>query len=197
MIKEERIRDAAFQLFTEKGYKAMRMEDLAEYLGISKKTLYNHFDSKDSLIVFALQHKVDEILNLLENLIENREKDFITRLEDVLSTASTALAFSEDFNSEKGLPKDLINQTFPKFHDHIMRLIQKHVDEGLNEGYIREDVPVETLPYVTMGIIESFLKMESRYNVKSSVTDMLNFIRTIIFTGLLTDKGRKILEDSK
>lgn len=196
MIKKDRIGEAALLLFSENGFRAVRMDDLADYLGISKKTLYNHFPGKDALLIFALEQKVENILSMLEQFFEDSRKDFITRLEDVLGAASTALSFTEDFSKDQGLPRDLINNIFPRLHDHILSLIKKHVDLGIREGYIRTDIPAETLPYVHIGIIETFLHMESRYGVKASLDDMLTFIKTIVFSGLLTAKGRKALQES-
>ena len=191
MIRKDRIGDAALQLFSEKGFRGVRMDDLAEYLGISKKTLYNHFPSKDALLIFALEQKVDNILSMLEGFFEDSQKDFLSRLEEVLSSASSALSFTDAFSRDQDLPRDLVNHVFPRLHDHILALVKKHVDEGIREGYIRTDIPAETLPYIHIGIIETFLHMESRYGVKTSVDDMLTFIKTIVFSGLLTTKGRQ------
>ncbi len=45
----ERILSAASQVFSEKGYYETRMEDIAERLGVSKRTLYLYFKSKEDL----------------------------------------------------------------------------------------------------------------------------------------------------
>ena len=196
MVKKDRIGDAALLLFAEKGFKGVRMDDLADYLGISKKTLYNHFDSKDALLIFALEQKVEAILSMLERFFEDSQTDFISRLEEGLSAASSALSFTDGFSRDQDFPRDLINQVFPRLHDHILSYVKKHVDEGIREGYIRTDIPAETLPYIHIGIIETFLHMETRYGVKTSLGDMLTFIKTIVFSGLLTPKGRKALQAS-
>jgi AcrR family transcriptional regulator len=197
MVKKERITEAALQIFSEKGYKNVRMDDLAEYLGISKKTLYNHFESKESLLTAALQKRVDASLSMLEEIVEDTSQAFIPRLKEVLSSAGSALSFTDAFSSDSGLPADLVDAVFPRLHDHILLLVRKLVDEGVREGYIRTDIPVETLPYIHLGIIETFLKMESRYGVKASLKDMLTFIQTIVFSGLLTEKGRNAQEHSQ
>lgn len=190
MIKNERITEAALQLFAEQGYKNVRMDDLAQYLGISKKTLYNHFDSKESLLTASLQKRIDASLSILENICDDTSMQFIPRLKEVLRSAGSALSFTEVFTSDSGLPNDMVEAVFPRLHDHILSVVRKLVDEGRKEGYIRADIPVETLPYILLGIIETFLKMESRYGVKASLKDMLSFLQTIVFTGLLTEKGR-------
>lgn len=45
-----RILEEAARLFTEKGYEAASMQELAEALGLSKAALYHHFRSKEDLL---------------------------------------------------------------------------------------------------------------------------------------------------
>jgi AcrR family transcriptional regulator len=170
---KERIEEAALLLFAEQGYKAVRMEDLAEYLGISKKTLYNHFDSKGNLLKEALRRRVGEMFLLLENLAEDKTIEFIPRLKNILETAGGALKFTEVFARDTSIPRDLVGSVFPRLRDHILTLVKNLVDEGISKGFIRTDIPTEILPYIHL--------------------DMQLFLQTIIFSGLLTDKGRQAL----
>src|SRR5258705_1780197 len=48
--REDEILNCAEQLFVERGYANVNMDDLAEVVGISKPTLYQHFKSKEELI---------------------------------------------------------------------------------------------------------------------------------------------------
>jgi len=193
MIDKNRIEEAALIMVEEKGYKTVRMEDLAAYLGISKKTLYNHFSSKEVLIKEALGRKVEESLTLLETISDDRTIDFIPRLIKVLQTAGRALILKEGYTGDLSLPRDIIESIFPKLQDHILQMVSHLVDEGLRDGYVRLDIPSEVLPYIHLGIIESFLTMESRFGVKATLRDMLKFIETIVFSGLLTEKGKEAL----
>jgi AcrR family transcriptional regulator len=45
----ERILETAYQLFYERGFTRISMDEIAARAGITKRTLYNHFDSKDTL----------------------------------------------------------------------------------------------------------------------------------------------------
>jgi len=49
--RDEAILQAAYALMDEKGYEAMTMDELAESAGISKRTLYHHFPSKEAIAV--------------------------------------------------------------------------------------------------------------------------------------------------
>ncbi len=55
-----RILDAAYRLFRRRGYGRVTMDDIAAAAGLTKRTLYHHFESKDRLLadVLAGQHEL-------------------------------------------------------------------------------------------------------------------------------------------
>src|SRR3569832_351210 len=85
---KERILETADRLFYLKGIRAIGVDTIAAEIGISKRTLYNHFPSKDALITAYLQRRsvqrgpsdkrpVEQILGIFDSL-ERRfaSKDF-------------------------------------------------------------------------------------------------------------------------
>src|SRR5215468_6987152 len=54
----ERILETADRLFYGQGIRAMGVDTVAAEIGISKRTLYNHFPSKDALIAAYLQRRL-------------------------------------------------------------------------------------------------------------------------------------------
>src|ERR1043166_5343617 len=54
---KERILETADKLFYLQGIRAVGVDTIAAEIGISKRTLYNHFPSKDALIVAYLQRR--------------------------------------------------------------------------------------------------------------------------------------------
>jgi AcrR family transcriptional regulator len=53
--------DAAFRIFAERGYRAVRLEDLAKAAGMTKGAIYYYFDSKEDLLRRALEHRHREV----------------------------------------------------------------------------------------------------------------------------------------
>src|SRR5262249_46793977 len=52
----QRVLDAAYSLFWRQGFLRVSMDDIAARAGITKRALYQHFQSKDDLIAEALAH---------------------------------------------------------------------------------------------------------------------------------------------
>ena len=53
----ERILDAAYELFSKRGIRAVGTEEVLAKAGVAKSTLYRHFSSKDELVLAFLQRR--------------------------------------------------------------------------------------------------------------------------------------------
>jgi AcrR family transcriptional regulator len=62
---EERILDAATQVFAEAGFRGATTRRIAEAAGVNEVTLFRRFPTKDALIVAALQHSSDRAIAVL------------------------------------------------------------------------------------------------------------------------------------
>lgn len=56
-----RILSAARQLFTQYGFRAVSMQQIADAASVNKATLYHHFADKEALFVEVLRHEFDHI----------------------------------------------------------------------------------------------------------------------------------------
>ncbi|MEM1078658.1 MAG: helix-turn-helix domain-containing protein [Pseudomonadota bacterium] len=63
----DRILIAAFRLFFRRGYSRVRMEEIAAEARVTKRTLYNHFSSKDALIGAVLERQADLTLDTVQS----------------------------------------------------------------------------------------------------------------------------------
>ena len=62
----ERLIDAAFQLFGERGYDLTTVEEIAERAGVGRTTFFRNFRSKDDVIFPDHEHLMDAIRRRLE-----------------------------------------------------------------------------------------------------------------------------------
>lgn len=115
------IRAAALQVFSERGFAAARLEDVAEAAGVSKATIYLYFDSKADLFAAIVREIATPRFDAIEKMIESHEGssadllDFmIARLRDV--TATTELpALAKIILAEAG--------NFPEIRDFYLEAV--------------------------------------------------------------------------
>jgi AcrR family transcriptional regulator len=68
-LTREGILEAAAKIFSEKGYNATSMQDIADAVHLQKASLYHHFSSKQEILVDLLDHALDLINNHLEQVL--------------------------------------------------------------------------------------------------------------------------------
>jgi AcrR family transcriptional regulator len=93
-----RVLDAASELFYERGIHAVGVDTISEAAGVSKKTLYDRFGSKDALVVSYLQHRDARWRAHLAEALAAAPKPGPDR---VLAVFDAAISWSDD-NSPKG-----------------------------------------------------------------------------------------------
>ena len=94
-----RVLDAASALFYERGIHAVGVDTISEAAGVSKKTLYDRFGSKDALVVSYLQHRDARWRAHLAAALEAVPEPGADR---VLAVFDAAIAWSDADNNPKG-----------------------------------------------------------------------------------------------
>ena len=140
---KEDITQKALTYFLQYGFKTFTMDDLANSLGISKKTLYEQFASKNDLVEatldYALEmscHQVDKFVSGKGSVIENvfRSQREVQNLFN--------------FNSSKPIWE--LKKYFPKTYERMdmefiksdALFIDKLLEKGWEEGLFRKDIDV-------------------------------------------------------
>src|SRR5438067_6443513 len=88
---QQRIVEAARAHFFCHGFRSVTMDQLAEELGISKKTLYAHFPGKFDLLQAVLADKLVSVEAALKEVTRSHPHDFPAALRDLLAGTHRAL----------------------------------------------------------------------------------------------------------
>ena len=149
--RREEILEAALKIFSEKGYHAAKIEDIAAELRMGHGTFYRYFESK--LDIF--NHVVEGIVLLITELVTDinpheaeslddyrRQLDMIgDRLFGLFQTnpAFSRVIFYEAF----GIDDEELRQRIQGVFDLIGSYIELYLENGIKKGYLREDLHVK------------------------------------------------------
>src|SRR6056297_523913 len=100
---EEKIYDAAFELFTNKGYDSVNMKMVAKKTNIAVGTLYNYHDNKKRLYFDVFENSWEETFDKLEQILEEEAKK-----EQLKS--SIELLYT-DISKRKGFAQELMKSS--------------------------------------------------------------------------------------
>lgn len=139
--RNEAILDAAVNLMVTQGFSAMTMDDVANEVGISKATLYQHFRSKEELAVSTVLRIISEFMDYMRsiNTAENPLPS-IERLRKVLRWILDK-RFSgscPDFRDAEATMIPLLKRhpEFLKKDKMFFELVVQLIDDAKAEGYI-------------------------------------------------------------
>ncbi len=85
--KREQLIQAALTLFCEKGFHAVGTDAIAQHSGVTKKTMYHHFKSKDELILAVLRYYDERFRNDFMRAVEGKAETPRERLLAVFDVA--------------------------------------------------------------------------------------------------------------
>ena len=192
---KERIQQKARELFMRYGFRSVTMDEIAGQIGISKKTLYQFFEDKDSLVeavmqaeMMYMQAQCKKQIQESENAIEEIFKDM-----DAMEPVMDALNPQIIFDLEKFYPK-----TYEKFKKHkntfLLEIIKKNLQRGIQEEVYRDDIDID--------IIARF-RLESAFIAfhpdlfpygKYSLLKVAGEIYHHYLHGIATPKGKKFID---
>lgn len=141
---KEKIIEKAGELFVKLGFKSVTMDDIANELGISKKTLYKYFNNKHSLVEETTSTMHNSCLSVIET-ITNQGFNAIEENFEIKKM------FKEMFQNASSSPIYQLKKYYPKIHEKTMEkeiilfseCFKKNFEKGIIEGYYREDINIE------------------------------------------------------
>lgn len=187
----QRIVESALIAFTTYGIRSITMDEIAASLGISKRTLYEVFSDKETLLeacVMKSQEEMDtfvvDVLANSSNVLEVILKIFQKSIERFHATNKR---FFEDI---KKYPKayELMTSRREKDSEETISFFK----EGVSQGLFREDVNFEI-----MGLL---VREQMNLLLNTDICDKYSFLavyESIMFTylrGISTQKGAQELE---
>lgn len=114
--KKQKIMEAAVKLFSEKGYHATSIQQIADTLGIAKGSLYFYFNSKEDLLVYICKHYMNVFVKEFESVMTDSSKQPSERL------ALQIILKREQFSNNREFITMFMNERF-EVNDEIHQLI--------------------------------------------------------------------------
>lgn len=190
-----RIVAVAHEQFLSAGFSAVTMDDLARELGMSKKTLYEHFPTKVDLLS-ATKRASHEACEREFAAIREEERDFFPRARRTFAYVSRLYsrltpAYLTDIRRNAPEVWEQI-QTFRR--ERVRRNIIDLLRQGVAQGVLRKDLDVEELARLYLTMTSALLNPEiSGWAVGEPIAPLFETFIRVYFEGLITDAGRRKL----
>jgi AcrR family transcriptional regulator len=188
----QRIVSAARRHFLSHGFRSVTMDDLAEELGMSKKTLYASFASKTDLLRAVLLDKFRSIESDLEGIDSDSSADVLRSLQQLLVCVQRHAEeiqppFVRDLRREAPEMFQLVER---RRRDVIQRYFGKIFDDGRRAGIFRKDIPTRLMIEILLGATEAIMNPPKMAELGLTPKTGFLTIITVVLEGVLTERGR-------
>lgn len=189
-MQEQIIEQIQEKLFVEGFYKTT-MDEVASELGMSKKTVYKFFPSKEDLVNAIAEHFMHSMRKKILTALSS-DRNAIEKLGELIKILASV--------SQKVSPARMeeIRRHFPSIWNKIDKFrakmmfenITRVIEQGKSEGLFVE-YPTVIIMHVLVGSIRNVVTPDFIVNNSFSIIEAAQFTFRIIIGGILTEKGKK------
>ena len=199
MIHEETLETQiianATELFLTKGFKSVTMDDLASSMGMSKKTIYTYFKTKNDLVNEVANYLFDIISTGIEHICAQNYNPIeeLYTINDFVQKNLKNENSSPLYQLQKYYPKthgELIKKQFEVAHNCILKNLKNGMDAGLYRNYLDIEF-ISRLYFVSItGIKNNDMFPNTTFPAHQTMITYLDYhIR-----GIATNNGVRTLE---
>ena len=195
----ERLLMTAMQEFMQYGFSRISMDDLAIRMGMSKKTLYKYYPSKEELVKAVLElrkQRVGELMSFIETKVPKHAfGEKIVQVSQEVAEFLSEIQPHVMFDLKKSFP--LIFDDFDTFRKaSIVKGFTIALNEGRASGVFRDDIPIELAVHMHLTLISTMMNPEYLSSQQYTPLQVFTMILRCTMEGLCTNKGRSIVEAS-
>lgn len=190
-MTKEQVMTTALDLFSQYGVKSVSMDDIARNMSISKRTIYEFFDDKETL----LQEAIKSHNSYMRDILKALEKGPYTALDIFVLFYEEFMKRPRWYNKRyyddlKRFPKAM-EQAEKDKADFTQKCI-KLLNRGAKEGVFNKDVNIEILALLAREQLK--IIRPSKTFMNHSVAEVFTTVLFTFLRGICTEKGLTILE---
>lgn len=192
---KEMIVEKATEMFLKYGFKSVTMDDIASEMGISKKTIYQHFCNKNDLVEATTLNLFDTISCGVDGIREMGKNS----IEEIFIIRSFMM---QHLNNETASPFYQLQKFFPKIFSCLRQkqfqkmhgCMHENLVKGIDNGLFRADINVEFVSRIYFTGLTGVKDNDIFPAEMFAISDLTKQFLEYHLRGIVTPKGLEILE---
>lgn len=189
---KKKVIECASEMFESRGIKDVKMDEIASSLTMSKRTIYELFGDKESLLVECMKYhqeqKIEEVERIVTNASNVLEVLLLVYARSLKDLHRTNLKFFADVRQYPKAVEYIDERNREEFSSAVSFFRQ-----GIVQGIFRSDINFEIFVVILHNQIHSLL--HEGVGEKFSFFDVYEFVMFTFLRGISTPKGQDIIED--
>jgi len=192
---KDKILESATEMFLTYGFKSVTMDDIAEKMSISKKTIYTHFNNKTKLVeetTFGMFECISTGIDLICELDYNPIEELFQIKKFIL----------EHLKDEKSSPIYQLQKFYPKIHANLTRkqfdvmqgCVVANLERGVHDGIFRKEINIQ---FITRVYFKGMVGIKDAETFPAEMFSMNYLLENYLeyhVRGIATEKGIQTLE---
>lgn len=189
---KDRIISHATERFFNDGFAKTSVDEIVSELGISKKTFYKGFRTKEELVDTVFERTLVEVQSRIEHIVGGGE-GFVAKLGSLLRfLAALAERGGRVFIHELQRHRPDLWKRLEEFRRRrILEAFSRLVEQGIQEGHIRSDLNQRLFLLSYLAAVEQIVRPQLLAHESFSAQEAIVQIIEIFFTGVLSDTARE------
>lgn len=191
----ERILDTSRRVFAKNGYKNVKTDALAKEIGISKRTLYEYYDSKEAIFTAVVENDIEDTKVKMSEIIRRMENDTIDFIEELKNiwdiVCDKTREYTTIFYSDMQKYTPGLWDRMEVFKDELIkRDFYLITSIGVKKGCFRNDINEHVAFLMYYHSVRNIMTPDVLSNLPLTAQDVLGNIYEIMFMGILTEEAR-------
>lgn len=187
-----KIIETATSLFLNLGFKSVTMDDIAEKMAISKKTIYTHFENKTELVEASSLFIFEQISKIITQI----EAEKVNPIEETFKIKEI---ISHYLKGEKTSPEYQLKKYYPKIYaildikkkEIINTCFKDSIARGIADGFFRADLNIDMISKFYYLCITG-IKQDELF-INDSLNDVMQAYLEYHIRAIATEKGIQTL----
>lgn len=183
---------SAIELFKQYGFKSVTMDDVARRAGISKKTLYQHFDNKNTIVTDSMAWYKDAICAQCDS-IQDAAQDAVEAFVKIRASFDNVYKEVNPhilFELQRFYPEGY--EQFRKNMERDVVSVKRNLEQGIKEENYRADINIEILARFHMEscllVMMPNMMVKDRFDIRLVNQEMMEHF----MYGIMTAQGIKL-----
>ena len=179
------------KLFCQYGFKSVTMDDIAKHLGMSKKTIYQHFKDKDELVNILIKDKLS-VQDCNMGLSAKNARDAVEEIFfaiDNMHELLTGMNPKLFYDLQKYHPKAWLY--FKNFREKKLgTVISENLERGVKEGFYRKEIKIDILTQMRLAQVDIIFNQHDHYTTnKYTIAQVMIELTEHFLQGICNQKG--------
>lgn len=193
----ERILEAASTIIKAEGPEGLTVEAAADLAGVSRKTVYNHFEGRTALIDGAATIWTSHVLKKLQAIAADPSLPFVDKLNEIVEQAYAELSFGRSVLGPRGRVPGLESLGIRReLRSAFVQFIQGIVHDAIEEGLVRREFDERMITFALVNVIAGLTILDGLEDEKFNKVEILKMTLKAFVGGILTPTGAEAMRGS-